>query len=377
MLIPIDKAINHCEIPNYEDVHLDDTINLLAFLHETRLEVSSDKKYLRAYFPDASDPKNMRCMDALKSIYELMNLNVPWLPYRFHYNDWCHLLAAKATCDLRQRDESRHVYGWGMDNRFHTARYRLNRTWRGVLSMIHVDDAILRLSKAYGTDVSLYTRVSNAVPTVEVENTPVCPACGRRLRLVWKKYGDAHNLLWACLNINYAAECKDTIKKLWGAGGSPVLISGGSESGTLMMMHDWAHDGHPIPPEFLPNPPSLYTIHAQGSIQQQGTTLYNSAGHAPVSPPLIDLTPIVAPPSFDDVVAKSRQLTRTGFTQEEKDYIIAHYREAGADGFFKKFPYKVTSRHRVQDMAYALEATNRHKGKEHVENMPSLNNKSE
>lgn len=269
------------------------------------------------------DRDNAREMDVVREVISLMDLNASWLPRRYTEADYHEVIAARASVALRYISDVRNKYPAGTNR---------NRTYSRICITPAMVTSIVRwLEGAYGT--SLYQRIGGELP-VKVENTPLC-TCGRRMELFWKtwmpsegEYSSNYNLIWGCTVYN--ARCSTGLRTLWG-GQSPEVIA---DRGVIpTYFHDWDLDGHPIPPEYIVEPLTKWSL--------VGSSLQ-----------------VIVPPTKEDNVSKMKATT---FTDVQLTWIRNNYIHLGVEGFSKKFPKFRCSRYDIQDAASRMGAARPYK----------------
>ena len=255
-----------------------------------------------------------RIMDIVREVLSLADLNAPWLPYRYTRDDYYELIASTASIRLRYIDEVRNTYMMAGN----TGR---NRTYsRIVIPPSTVASIVSWIESSLG--IKLYYGIGGQEIDIRVENVPICPGCGRRLQLFWKLRNSSYTLCWGCAI--YGNECRNTMMRIW-QGRLPNLVADPNVLPTYF--HDWELDGHPIPRKYISEPLTEWSLVRGGPVQ----TILN--------------------PMEVNMV---RGQKNTGFTEEQKAYIMEHYSTDGAAGFMRHYPRVWTSYYEVQRMAHKL-----------------------
>jgi len=275
-------------------------------------------------------------MDYTREVIANIDCNAPWLPHRYHADVWYAAVAARASQGLRYMNTARNRYG------IHRG---MNRTYyKATVTPDTVEKVLLWLERSFM--IRLYSSVDEEELHVRVENTPVCPACGRHTQLMWKSWeagikyslSKRFNLIWGCPNPKYSAECSSTIRRVW-PHMAPEVVYDFRVLPTFF--HDWNEDGHPIPDRYLEEPLSEWSLSSVKAGEEKAT---------------ITLTEEVN-------MTKSRRARRPEFTPEMITFIKGNYREGGPDAFARKFPKFRCSRYDIQWTAYKLGVTNKKLGR--------------
>ena len=209
------------------------------------------------------------------------------------YDMWINTIARKATEGLR------------IDNPVRGS-YSARRLYKEItIDSTTVDNIVKWLNSAYNIDISNYERV---------ENSPVCPSCGKSYELMWNRVqgsddGSLYRLIWGCPV--YTSKCAEG-KKIFRRS-SPEVIH--MDSIYKVFMHNFISDGIPIPQHHLRMPLTEWTLIRGGFCQT--------------------ITSII--PSSNTKLEKSQPVT-SNFTHQQINIIRSTFEKLGPCGFFEAYP---------------------------------------
>jgi len=253
--------------------------------------------------------KDALLMDVTRAIMEAIDLNNPWLDSRL-------------VCDVGE-------WVQGMALR---AEEGLSGNYPGLkLNYYFVWDVVSWLGHFYG-----FPLYCDGNLQMEVEQTPYCPGCGRKLRLMWKLQYKAssstsvYSPIWGCPSSNstYKERCRPAINRVW-PHRCPEFIT--KVGGRTIFFHDWEGDGNPIPPDYRIYPPTEWSKGLEED-EIEEVTEDTDGIYLPTKPPAL--------------------MGRKSLTPREIETIVDTYPTKGWRGFFEAYPgRRGLSKKDIQDEA--------------------------